>query len=69
MQHSIGRINDILRRLNHSENCCQTDVSYLRIYRFTGNKISMPQIDNPYLYIVKDGSMRMYTPSGIMDYM
>lgn len=28
----------------------------------------MPQTDNPYLYIILDGSLRLYTPSGIMDY-
>lgn len=29
----------------------------------------MPSVENPYLYIVIDGMMRLYTPSGIMDYM
>lgn len=29
----------------------------------------MPQTENPYLYIVLDGTHRLYTPSGIMDYM
>ena len=29
----------------------------------------MPQINNPYLYIVTGGSMWLHTPSGIMDYM
>lgn len=32
-------------------------------------KIRMPQTENPYLYIVLDGTLRLYTPSGIMDYM
>ena len=29
----------------------------------------MPNTENPYLYIVLDGMLRLYTPSGIMDYM
>lgn len=63
------RINTILRDLKYCENCCQTAVPYLCAYRFTGGEISMPHINNPYLYIVASGSMRLHTPSGIMDYM
>lgn len=37
-------------------------------YRFVSEKISMPD-KNLYIYIVADGSMRLHTPSGIMDYM
>lgn len=28
----------------------------------------MPQSNDPYLYLVLDGTLRLYTPSGIMDY-
>ena len=62
-------INNILRKLNYYKNSYQTDIPYLYAYRFTDSKISMPQINNPYLYIVTGGSMRLHTPSGIMDYM
>lgn len=41
----------------------------VKIYRFTDERIEMPETDNPYLYIVLDGMLRLYTPSGIMDYM
>lgn len=41
----------------------------VKVYRFTDERIKMPQTDNPYLYIVLDGMLRLYTPSGIMDYM
>lgn len=44
-------------------------VSAVKVYRFTDERIEMPQTDNPYLYIVLDGMLRLYTPSGIMDYM
>lgn len=39
------------------------------VYRFTEEKIPMPLLDNPYLYIVLDGMLRLHTPSGMMDYM
>lgn len=29
----------------------------------------MPQTERPYLYIVLDGTLRLHTPSGMMDYM
>lgn len=69
MQASISSINNQLRELEYHDNCCKTAVPYLYAYRFTGSKISMPKTNNPYLYIVTDGSMRLHTPSGIMDYM
>ncbi len=69
MQSPISHINNELRKLKYFKNYCQTDISYLQAYRFTDSKISMPQINNPYLYIVTGGSMRLHTPSGIMDYM
>ena len=28
----------------------------------------MPRAENPYLYIVAAGTLRLYTPSGIVDY-
>ncbi len=42
---------------------------YMSLYRFSGEQIAMPETDNLYLYLVVDGSLRLYTPSGIMDYM
>lgn len=35
----------------------------------TERKIDMPRVDNFYIYLVLDGSIRLYTPSGIMDYL
>ena len=43
-------------------------VSYLKAYRFIDENIKMPTTDFPYLYMVVAGSMRLHTPSGIMDY-
>lgn len=47
----------------------QTTIPSVTPYRFTETTIEMPQTDHPYLYIVLDGMLRLYTPSGIMDYM
>jgi AraC-like DNA-binding protein len=41
----------------------------MTFYRFSETRIDMPQSENPYLYLVIDGVLRLYTPSGIMDYM
>ena len=51
------------------EGCNETKIPYLSIYRYTVEKIEMPKSENLYLYVVLDGSIRLYTPSGIMDYM
>lgn len=45
------------------------EIPSVEVYRFTDERIEMPQMENPYLYIVLDGMLRLYTPSGIMDYM
>lgn len=37
-------------------------------YRYGAGRIPMPQTNDPYIYIVVDGEMRLHTPSGIMDY-
>lgn len=68
MKSTIQKISTALRKLKYCENRCRTAVPYLCAYRFTGSDISMPKISSPYLYIVIDGSIRLHTPSGIMDY-
>lgn len=46
----------------------RTDLPFLTLYRFTERKMDMPKTENPYIYVVLDGSLWSYTPSGIMDY-
>ena len=58
-----------LRSFSMEEGENRTAVPYLNLHRFTSGKIEMPRTENMYLYIVAAGSMRLYTPSGIMDYM
>lgn len=63
------RLLEKLRTMPLEEGSNQTGMRNITAYRFTTRKIYMPQTDLPYLYIVLDGVLRLYTPSGIMDYM
>lgn len=55
------------RSLKEGEN--ETGIPSVMAYRFTTEKIQMPRMETPYLYLVLDGALRLYTPSGILDYM
>ncbi len=63
------KLLDEIRALSLKEGKNQTGIPFVTAYQFTTEKIQMPQTENPYLYIVLDGVLRLYTPSGIMDYM
>ena len=65
----ILHLQNIMRTLTLNEGLNQTGIPYATVYRFTNERIEMPETDNPYLYIVLDGMLRLHTPSGIMDYM
>lgn len=69
----MKQITENLRKeicgLSLKEGGRETGIPCVTAYRFTTPKIQMPQIENPYLYIVLDGALRLHTPSGMMDYM
>ena len=65
---SILSLQNIIRSLALNEGLNKTEIPYATVYRFTDGRIEMPGGGNPYLYIVLDGMLRLYTPSGIMDY-
>lgn len=69
MKTSLKNLQNESRNLPLREGSNETGIPHLTAYRFTTDKIQMPQTDEPYLYIVLDGTLRLYTPSGIMDYM
>lgn len=69
MKASSINLQDEIRNLPLKEGANKTGIAYITAYRFTTEKIQMPQTEYPYLYIVLDGALRLYTPSGIMDYM
>lgn len=68
MKKELQKLADTLRSLPISDGYNKTSVSYLSLYRCTGKIIRMPELSSPYLYLPVAGSMRLYTPSGIMDY-
>lgn len=69
MQANLREIQSAVRALLTAEEETPTGVPGLSVWRFTGEKIRMPQTEEPYLYIVLDGALRLHTPSGMMDYM
>lgn len=69
MKINSKNLQEEIKNLPLKEGRNETGIVNMTAYRFTVEKIQMPQIENPYLYIVLDGMLRLYTPSGVMDYM
>lgn len=65
----IQKLQKEIRKFTLEEGSNKTGIPFVTVYRFTNETIQMPNIENSYLYIVLDGALRLYTPSGIMDYM
>lgn len=63
------KLKNILRGLHPVQGSNKLEIPMLTAWRFTTSPIQMPQTDNPYLYIVLDGTLRLHTPQDIMDYM
>ena len=57
-----------LRSLNLTQGVNITAVSYLDIYCFFDGDIKLPELNKPYVFYIADGSIRLHTPSGILDY-
>ena len=57
-----------MRSLNLVQGVNKTAVSYLDIYRFFDGDIKLPELNKPYIFYIADGSIRLHTPSGILDY-
>ena len=68
MDTMMKKLQDEAREFSLTEGNIETDIPFVTIWHFTSNKIQMPKTENPYLYIVLDGMLRLYTPLGIMDY-
>ena len=43
-------------------------ISFMNLFVSSDKEISMPQMQTTYIYFVLAGELRLYTPSGIMDY-
>lgn len=67
-------INDISKLCEYIYSCPLTEgenrtrIPYLSIYFSAQRELAMPQTENFYIYTVLDCSIRLFTPSGIMDY-
>lgn len=69
MENIIKKLQCELRHFFFADGEKPPMIPSVKVYRFTDKTIEMPETDNPYIYIVLDGMLRLYTPSGIMDYM
>lgn len=69
MKTILQTMQNEIRKHSLENGCNETGIPCVTVYRFTEEKVQMPLLENPYLYIVLDGMLRLHTPSGIMDYM
>lgn len=65
----LQKLRDEIRTIPLKDGRNKTEILGVTVYRSVTKTIQMPQTENPYLYLVLDGVLRLYTPSGIMDYM
>ena len=69
MINDMGKLCKLIYSFSLKEGKNETQLPYLSVYFSTQRKADMPQTENFYIYTVLDGSVRLFTPSGIMDYM
>lgn len=65
---TLKELNHNLRSLNLVQGVNKTAVLYLDIYRIFDGDIKLPELNKPYIFYIADGSIRLHTPSGILDY-
>lgn len=68
MPNRLQRLAAAVRMRVNLEGCYTAAVSDLSLYRYTQTAIRMPEASAPYIYLLAAGSMRLHTPSGMMDY-
>lgn len=68
METIISKLKNEIQKSPFDTGNYKSHIQNVTLCRFKEGRIPMPQIENPYLYIVIDGTLRLYTPSGIMDY-
>lgn len=65
----MRELTERVRKLELQDGANNTAVSYLKVHRFSNTAVNMPETAVPYIYLVLEGSLRLHTPSGIMDYL
>lgn len=59
MRTESKNLQEEIRNLPLEESGNKTGIANITAYRFTTEKIQMPQTENPYLYIILDGTLRL----------
>ena len=67
--NDTAKLCRIVRSRSPAEGKTETELPFLSIYRSSDKTVNMPHEENFYFFVVLDGSVRLHTPSGIMDYM
>lgn len=65
----MRELTERVRKLELQDGANNTAVSYLKVHRFSNTAVNMPETAVPYIYLVLEGSLRLHTPGGIMDYL
>ena len=68
MDEILTTLQDQVWSFPLSEGTAETGASGVTACRSTAEVFPMPESEDPYLFLVVDGSIRLYTPSGILDY-
>ena len=68
MTNSLQRLRGLMRSFPLAEGPFQTGLPFLTLYRHTAEVAELPCPGEHSVYLVVDGSIRLYTPSGILDY-
>lgn len=73
MQNDVQRLTSAVRMRTNLDGRHTTSIPYLSLYKYFNKyyirtTIQMPETNTPYIYLLAAGSMRLYTPSGMMDY-
>lgn len=69
MRNELEKLCKMVRSLPLTEGRNETELSCISVYLSRQRKAELPQTDGFYVYVVLDGSIRFYTPSGILDYL
>lgn len=68
MKTALQELQSSVRALLPSAGSAPTGIPLLTACRAAVEEIRLPQTCGPYMYLVLDGTLRLHTPSGIMDY-
>ena len=65
---TVNSLIEAINKRNMDDGINRTGLPYVNVCLTSDKSIEMPQTDNTYLFLVVEGTLRLYTPSGIMDY-